>query len=248
MKTGIPLNGINGQKPHIIKNGIRIPCRTENFVPIVAPGLSSSSSGSSLTSKTPVLTLFTTSSSSSSSSPTASEIQTRERVEWRVTSLKCTCQLRLVIDQGDLMTPKPIKSQNHKEESKIVQSDSLRSEIPEWLQEFRENLVDDEIPLHGDSHARGSTVFILIYTDNSFESKACEDLSWNHCTSTPHRSETSGIAERAVRSVKESTSAVLLQSSRNEKWWADSMDCYTYLRNVTDLLSDGKTSCERRFG
>ena len=24
--------------------------------------------------------------------------------------------------------------------------------------------------------------------------------------------------------------------------------CYTYLRNVTDLLSDGKTSYERRFG
>ena len=27
----------------------------------------------------------------------------------------------------------------------------LESEIPEWLQEFRENLVDDEIPLQGDS-------------------------------------------------------------------------------------------------
>ena len=26
------------------------------------------------------------------------------------------------------------------------------------------------------------------------------------------------------------------------------MECYTYLRNVTDLLSDGKTSYERRFG
>ena len=32
---------INGQKPHLIKNGIRIPCNTENFVPIVVPGLSS---------------------------------------------------------------------------------------------------------------------------------------------------------------------------------------------------------------
>ena len=30
----------------------------------------------------------------------------------------------------------------------------------------------------------------VIYTDNSLEfGKACEDLSWNHCTSTPHRSE-----------------------------------------------------------
>ena len=89
----------------------------------------------------------------------------------------------------------------------------------------------------------------VIYTDNSLEfGKACEDLSWNHCTSTPHRSETNGIAERAVRRVKEGTSAVLLQSGLNESWWADSMECYTYLRNVTDLLSDGKTPNERRFG
>ena len=89
----------------------------------------------------------------------------------------------------------------------------------------------------------------VIYTDNSLEfGKACEDLSRNHCTSTPHRSETNGIAERAVRRVKEGTSAVLLQSGLSESWWADSMECYTYLRNVTDLLSDGKTPYERRFG
>ena len=73
----------------------------------------------------------------------------------------------------------------------------------------------------------------VIYTDNSLEfAKACEDLSWNHCTSTPHRSETNGIAERAVRRVKEGTSALLLQSGLNEIWLADSMECYTYLRNV----------------
>ena len=29
-------------------------------------------------------------------------------------------------------------------------------EIPEWLQEFRKNLVDDEIPLQGGSHASSS--------------------------------------------------------------------------------------------
>ena len=46
----------------------------------------------------------------------------------------------------------------------------------------------------------------------------------------------------------EGTSAVLLQSGLNENWWADSMECYTYLRNVQDLLSDGKTPYERRFG
>ena len=45
----------NGQKPHLIENGIRIQCNTENFVPIVVPGLSTSSSWSlpSSTSMTP---------------------------------------------------------------------------------------------------------------------------------------------------------------------------------------------------
>ena len=89
----------------------------------------------------------------------------------------------------------------------------------------------------------------VIYTDNSLEfGKACEDLSWNHCTSTPHRSETNGIAERAVRRMKEGTSAVLLQSGLDKEWWADSMECCCYLRNIQDLLSHGKTPYERRFG
>ena len=79
--------------------------------------------------------------------------------------------------------------------------------------------------------------------------KACEDLSWNHCTSTPHRSETNGIAERAaVRRVKEGTSAVLLQSGLDENVWADSMECYCCLLNIQDLLADTKTPYERRFG
>ena len=89
----------------------------------------------------------------------------------------------------------------------------------------------------------------VIYTVNSLEcGKSCEELSWNHCTSTPHRSGTNGIAERAMRRVKEGTSAVLLQSVLDNEWWADSMECYCYLRNIQDLLSDGKTPCERRFG
>ena len=225
--------------------------------------------------------------------------------------------------------PKPNKNEDHEKEW----GDPFCSEIPEWLQEFRENLVDDRVPEHGDYHASSSheaslepmrsadlgkhsvythfprdrnceicqrtkittaacrrriggavlraeifgdlitanhkvlsegcesrnnhryaivvhdlaTQWIqsyqcktktsqetqrslqkflepdrkleVIYTDNSLEyGKACEDLSWNHCTSTPHRSETNGIAERAVRRVKEGTSAVLLQSGLDENW------------------------------
>ena len=47
----------------------------------------------------------------------------------------------------------------------------------------------------------------VIYTDKSLEfGKACEELSWNHCASTPHRSETNGTAERVVRRIEEGTS------------------------------------------
>ena len=89
----------------------------------------------------------------------------------------------------------------------------------------------------------------VIYTDNSPEfGKYCEDLAWNHSSSKPHRSETGRIAEKEVRRIKEGTSAVLLQSGLDEKWWADSMECCCFLRNIQDLLSDGKTLYERRFG
>ena len=71
---GYSYEWINGQKPHLIKIGIRIQCNTENFVPIVVPGLSTSSSSSlpSSTSMTPLRQEIDhpTSSSSSSTSPT----------------------------------------------------------------------------------------------------------------------------------------------------------------------------------
>ena len=249
-----------------------------------------------------------------------------------------------MIERVNMWKTKPKKkTKNNKKETTIERGNPCDSETQEWLQEFMDNLVDDEIPVHGGSHASSShevslyhthfpkdrnceickrtkitrapcrrrngdalppaanfgdlitadhkvlgdtcesrnnhryavvvqdlaTQWIqaypcknktsketqrslqkfleperkpkVIYTDNSLEfGKACEDLSWNHCTSTPHRSKTNGIAERAVRRVKEGTSAVLLQSGLNESWWADSMECYTYLRNVTDLYLMGR--------
>ena len=78
---------------------------------------------------------------------------------------------------------------------------------------------------------------LLLRTTLEF-GKSCDDLSWNHRTSTPHRSETSGIAERAVRPVMKEL-RVLLQSE---------LERYCYLRNVQELLADGKTPYERRFG
>ena len=89
---------INGQKPDFIKKGIRIICNTENFVPIVVRGLSSSSSGSDCTSRTPMKQGSRSSSSSSSSSPTVSEIQTRER-EDRIESDISPVQVSTTVDE-----------------------------------------------------------------------------------------------------------------------------------------------------
>ena len=61
------------------------------------------------------------------------------------------------IDQAN-KNPKPNKKEPKREWGDTLFADSGRasSEIPEWLQEFRENLVDDKIPEHGDSHASSS--------------------------------------------------------------------------------------------
>ena len=80
---GYSFEWINGQKPHLIKNGFRIQRNTENFVPIVVPGLSANSSSGSDSSTSRTLSRqeshCSTSSSSSSSSPTVSDTKSRER-------------------------------------------------------------------------------------------------------------------------------------------------------------------------
>ena len=155
---------MNGQKPHLIKNGIRIQCNTENFLFIVVPGVSASSSSGSYksTSRTPPRqeSHWSTSSSSSSSSPTAtsSDSETREREDQTVSDTS-PVPVSTTVDErsgrpDDNQANKNPKT--NKKESKREQSDPLCSDIPEWLQEFKENLVDDEIPAHGDSHASSS--------------------------------------------------------------------------------------------
>ena len=158
-ENGYSHEWINGQKPHLIKNGIRIPCNTENFVLIVVPGMSSSSSGSSSTSKTPSRQESHSSSSSSTSSfsPTVSEIQSQERGDWIESDLSPVQVSNSVDDRSGRpdtqanQTPKP-----NKKEPTMERGSPCDSEIPEWVQEFREILVDDEIPVHGDSHASSS--------------------------------------------------------------------------------------------
>ena len=122
----------------------------------MVPGLSSSSSGSSSASRTPLRhESHFPSSSSSSSSSTVSEIQTRER-EGRIDSDITSVQVSTSVGDGSGQPDETQANKNlktNKKETTIERSNSLNSEIPEWLQEFRENLVDDEIPLQGGSHA-----------------------------------------------------------------------------------------------
>ena len=88
----------------------------------------------------------------------------------------------------------------------------------------------------------------IIHTDDSLECiRACEDLCWNEDKSTPYRSETNGIAENAVRSVREGTSALLLQSGLSEKWWREAIERFCYLRNIQDKLAGRKSPYEIRF-
>ena len=152
---------------------------------------------------------------------------------------------------GDLITAdqkvfsESCESRNNHRYAVVVQ------DLPtQWIQAYpRKNKTSQETLRSLQKFLEPDRKPKVIYTDNSLEfGKACEESSWNRCTSTPHRYETNGIAERAVRRVKEGTSAVLLHSGLNESRWADSMECYTYLRNVTDLLSDGKTPYETRCG
>ena len=52
-------------------------------------------------------------------------------------------------ERGDPLT-KPTKNPKP---NKIEDHDQLCPDIPEWLQEYRENVVDDRVPERRDSHA-----------------------------------------------------------------------------------------------
>ena len=161
-ENGYSYEWINGQKPLLIKDGIRIICNTENFVPIVVPGLTSSSSTSSSSLRTPIQQESHSSSSSSSSSPsspTVGEMSVREKEDAPNSDISPVPVSELVDDRSG----KPVETQANeipkpnKKETPIERGNLCDDpEIPERLQEFRENLVDDEIPLQGGSHASSS--------------------------------------------------------------------------------------------
>ena len=119
------------QKPHLIKDGKRIDGTVFNCVPFMVPGISASSS-----SITP----------SSASSPSSSEESTSENSdsvsENRDVEAPVSERNRGVNEElrGDpLHYSTGTENQNKNRE---VQRD-ISHELPDWLQEFRENLVDE---------------------------------------------------------------------------------------------------------
>ena len=104
-----------------------------------------------------------TSSSSSSTSPTttvSSDSETRAREDLSgIDSYLVSVSSEHVeeIERRDPLlpkpkNPKPSKNEDHEKE----RGDPSCSEIPEWLQEFKENLVDERVPERRDSHASSS--------------------------------------------------------------------------------------------
>ena len=235
-ENGYSFEWINGQKPHLIKNGIRIICNTENFVPIVVPGLSSSSSGSSSTSRTPMKQESHSSSSSSTSpsSPTVGEMAVREREDAPDSDISPVPVSQFVDDRtGEPVeiqankTPKPNKKETTRERCNPLCSDD--SEIPEWLQEFREDLVDNEIPMQGGSHASSSHEASLEPTTKRRE-ELCKHSVYTHfltdrnceiCQRTklqgPHAED--AMAEPYLEQRSSVTIANLETITDTQSWW-----------------------------
>ena len=76
--------------------------------------------------------------------------------------------------------PKPNKKETTIERGNLCDV----SEIPEWLQEFRENLVDDEIPVQGDSHASSSHEASLEPTTKRREDLGKHNVSYSFSLKT----------------------------------------------------------------
>ena len=117
----------SGQKPHLIRNGKRIGGDISNYVPCVVPGLSANSSTSP-------------SRTSSTSSSQDSVFDVNRYTENPVPDRSGSTSEEL---RGDpLHESTETENQNKNKEREKVQRD-ISYELPEWLQEFRENLVDE---------------------------------------------------------------------------------------------------------
>ena len=160
-ENGYSYEWINGQKPHLIKNGIRLSCNSEHFVLWRGSRLVNefflrfSSFNFNDTFKTweALFYIFFTNYDS-----IKWQRDSRKRgSKWNWFSFQCLCPVPMLM----IERRSPL----------FADSGRASSEIPEWLQEFREILVDDGIPVPWDTHASSSHEVSL-----DLKSKRLEEL------------------------------------------------------------------------
>ena len=121
-ERGCACEWASGRKPHLTKKVKRILCKSENVVPFVVPGLSSSSSAESSSTSFPQ--------DSSSTSPSPAKLRSDDP------SYQAS---------GDRRDPTKIRNIN-KQKGNDQATRSRLCDLPEWLAEFTNNLKDAEVP------------------------------------------------------------------------------------------------------
>ena len=130
---------VSGQKPSLTKDGKSIICKTDNFVPLVVPGLStipeSRASSASL---------------SQDSLRKEAEQAPRELVQPASSSSSSSVSERSDELASRRLVPFPKIQNQNKMRSDRKNSDDPLADLPEWLEEFKENLEDTA--LHASAH------------------------------------------------------------------------------------------------
>ena len=109
---------------------------------------------------------------------------------------------------------KKVESRNNHRYAVVVQ------DITQWIQSYpckKKKLLGKRRRACKSSWSRRGNQKVIC-TNNSLDvGKSCEELSWNHRTSTPHKSKTYGIVKRAVRRVKKRDicGTITIRSGRN---------------------------------
>ena len=181
-----------GQKPQLVKNDRKIECNTANYVPFVVSGLSTSSS-----------------SSSSPTSPTSSsqEALTPTQHPASIRSKSMSDEVRGDSSRGPTETENPNKNDNEE-----VRGETLR-DLPEWLEEFAENLVDDGVPEHRDASSSSHELLSeprakVVSGKHSIFTHFPKDRNCDFClrtkiTRSPCRRRTGPVVPRAEKMVIE---------------------------------------------
>ena len=123
-----------------------------------------------------------------------------------------------------------------------------------WMDSFPDETNDYDCSYRALQSFNGTLKPKLIFTDVSGElKKSCKSLGYSQDTCTPHKPQSNGVAERAVRRTKEGTACQMVQSGFMAAWWHLAMRHFCFLYNVCELcVARGHsmfiTPHEARFG